>query len=227
MKTFNEVSKVIEATYDEDDLEIMNRIAAYTRSVKEQSKKVIKNGTEEPFELLEDSDDDSNIVLTKDPRKVQLLYTYPLSSIFKLYPPGRRAAQQFDDKSFKSNATGGVTAASICLLTSLLSCSTNSSFSTMSIIGTKINQVNLLSDSEEGSDTGVMGNKVNLHSDSNFEGTDTDTDGVNDEDKMSNEFPDDDAKMGTEKTDNAPNKNDSLTSNLSFKGGAGNNAASN
>ena len=87
LKTFNKVSKVIEATYDEDDLEIMNRIAAYTRSVNEQSKKVIKNGTEEPFELLDDSDDNSNIALTKDLRKVQLLYTYPLSSIFKLHPP--------------------------------------------------------------------------------------------------------------------------------------------
>ena len=97
----------------------------------------------------------------------------------------------------------------------------------MSMIGTKINEVNLLSDSEGGLDTGVMGNKVNLLSDSDFEGTDTDTDGVNNEDKMSNEFPDDDAKMGTGKTDNAPGKNDSLTSNLSVKEGAGNDVASN
>ena len=69
-KKFNEVSSVIEATYDEDDLEIMNRLAAYTQSVKEQSKKVVKNGAEEPFELLDDSDEDLNIGLTEDLRKI-------------------------------------------------------------------------------------------------------------------------------------------------------------
>ena len=96
----------------------------------------------------------------------------------------------------------------------------------MSMIGNKINEVNLLSDSEGGSDTGGMSNKVNLLSNRYFKGTDTDTDGVNDEDKMSNEFPDDDAKMGTGKTDKASGENDSLTSNLSFKG-ADNSAVSN
>ena len=44
---------------------------------------------------------------------------------------------------------------------------------------------------------------------------------------MSNKFPDDDAKMGTGKADDTLGENNSLTSNLSFKEGAGNDVASN
>ena len=198
-KTYNKITQVIKVKYDKDNLEVMNRLACWNQAIKDQSK-VLKNGTMEPFELLDDSDEDTNIGMTNDPCKVHLLYTYPLNSMFKLTPPDQRSAQQFDDKSFESNGTGDVTTGSVYSLTLVLSVSTGSSFSTTNSTDYQLNTVLELSSSDTGSEDDIVV--------------------VDDENKMSDEFKDMDTVMSKSGDNDLTGDNLNIISGL----GSGNTA---